>query len=46
MNCKIVCVSTVSYRSYLQSLYVQTEGVILIVTNTEDVMVVMVIHCT
>ena len=34
------------YHSYLQSLYVQTDGVILIVTNTGDVMVVMVIHCT
>ena len=34
------------YHSYLQSLYVQTYGVILIVTSTGDVMVVMVIHCT
>jgi len=42
MNCKIVCVSTVSYHSYLQSLKVQTESVILIVTGTGDV--VMVIH--
>ena len=31
------------YHSYLQSLYVQTDGVILIVTRIGDV---MVIHCT
>ena len=34
------------YHSYLQSLYVQTDGVVLIVTSTGDVMVVMVIHWT
>ena len=44
MNCKILCVSTVSYHSYLQSQFVQIDGVILIVTSTGDVMVEMVIH--